>query len=60
MIHDSASIPDSLNSTPPDTPLIWTLSMAPSVSVLTGFEPPGHPINMDTFYGPLSVRVNGV
>ena len=24
--------------TPPDTPLIWTLSMAPSVSVLTGFE----------------------
>ena len=34
--------------------------MAPSVSVLTGFEPPGHPINMDTFYGPLSVRVNGV
>ena len=39
MIHDSASIPDSLNSTPP-----------------------GHPINMDTFYGPLilCVRFNMV
>ena len=39
MIHDSASIPDSPNSTPP-----------------------GHPINMDTFFGPLMlcVPVNGV
>ena len=59
----------SLHSTPSpppsDTPLIWTLSMTPScsVSVLTGFDPPPrHPINMETFYGPLMlcVLVNGV